>query len=180
MESDQKNPNDAGEGNPQAGAEDPTEVGAGAAGAPEGAELTDPELQGEAAADPGAARVTAVGLDISGDGVPDVMMADVDGDDVPDVVILNEVAAGLQDEAMAEAELDANPDTGVSDPVYNLVSVLYHTLQGAETTAMYTDDADLTGDVELADFFAELQQQDRDRARRAKALLRRYLNQEAE
>jgi rubrerythrin len=69
--------------------------------------------------------------------------------------------------------------TGMRDDHYNLVSVLYHALQGAETTMMYSDDADFEGDDELAQFFQEVQAQDRARARRAKALLRKYLAEES-
>ena len=70
--------------------------------------------------------------------------------------------------------------TGTADPVYDLVSVLYHALQGAETTVTYADDAAFSGDAELLDFFAEVQVQDRIRAQRAKVLLRRYLAAEAD
>lgn len=66
------------------------------------------------------------------------------------------------------------PDnTGASDPVYNLVSVLYHALQGADLYRTYASDAG--GDQELASFFREVQQQDQQRADRAKQLLARHL-----
>jgi hypothetical protein len=59
--------------------------------------------------------------------------------------------------------------TGTSNPTYNLVSVLYHALQGAELSAQYTSDAG--GDQELASFFREVQQQEQQRADRARQLL---------
>jgi hypothetical protein len=59
--------------------------------------------------------------------------------------------------------------TGTSNPTYNLVSVLYHALQGAELYAQYASDAG--GDQELASFFREVQQQEQQRADRARQLL---------
>lgn len=61
--------------------------------------------------------------------------------------------------------------TGTRDAHYDLVSVLYHTLQEADTIDQYIEDARGRGDDALADFFEEIQQADRDRAERAKALL---------
>jgi uncharacterized protein YaaW (UPF0174 family) len=61
--------------------------------------------------------------------------------------------------------------TGASDKTFNLVSVLYHVLQGGETYAQYITDAQEAGDQELAEFFRDLQQQHRQVADRAKSLL---------
>ena len=44
--------------------------------------------------------------------------------------------------------------TGTPDPVYDLISVAYHALQGAETYEQYERDALQQGDQELAEFFA--------------------------
>ena len=57
------------------------------------------------------------------------------------------------------------------DEVYGLVSVLYHALQGAETYAQYVEDARRSGDDELSEFFEECQDEEVDRADRAKELL---------
>jgi hypothetical protein len=65
--------------------------------------------------------------------------------------------------------------TGTSNEFFDLVSVLYHALQGAETYAKYCEDAELAGDRDLAQFFADVQQGDRQRAERAKQLLSRRL-----
>jgi hypothetical protein len=65
--------------------------------------------------------------------------------------------------------------TGTSNPTYNLVSVLYHALQGAENYERYANDAG--SDQELASFFREVQQQEQQRADRAKALLGKRLQQ---
>jgi hypothetical protein len=67
--------------------------------------------------------------------------------------------------------------TGTQDAHYNLISVLYHTLQGAETCVQYVADAEKGGDDELAKFFREVQEEDRRRADRAKMLLGQRLSQ---
>jgi rubrerythrin len=68
--------------------------------------------------------------------------------------------------------------TGVRDEHYNLVSILYHSLQGAETYDTYISDAEGAGDQELAQFFREVQEEERRRAARAKELLGRKLTQQ--
>ncbi len=66
-------------------------------------------------------------------------------------------------------------DTGTRDIVYNLVSTIYHTLQGAETEATYIADARQEGDEELVQFFTDLKNENQKRAERAKQLLARCL-----
>ena len=66
-------------------------------------------------------------------------------------------------------------NTGTRDIVYNLVSTIYHTLQGAETEATYIADAQQEGDQELVQFFTDLKAENQRRADRAKELLTRYL-----
>ena len=61
--------------------------------------------------------------------------------------------------------------TGTADEHYNLVSVLYHALQGGETYDQYARDAEQAGDQELAQFFRDVQREDRDRAQQAERLL---------
>ena len=65
--------------------------------------------------------------------------------------------------------------TGTKDATYNLVSVLYHSLQGADLYGTYASDAG--GDQDLASFFREMQQQEKQRADRAKQLLAKRLQQ---
>jgi hypothetical protein len=69
--------------------------------------------------------------------------------------------------------------TGTRDVHYNLISVLYHTLQGAETAMQYVSDAEESGDDELVRFFREVQEEDRRRAERAKMLLGQRLSQKS-
>ena len=60
-------------------------------------------------------------------------------------------------------------DTGTKDKNYNLTSVLYHALQGGENYDSYISDAE--GDDELVQFFKDVQQEEKNRADRAKKLL---------
>ena len=61
--------------------------------------------------------------------------------------------------------------TGTRDEHYNLVSVLYHALHGAENCGRYALDAEASGDTRLADFFREAQGMQVGLAERAKGLL---------
>ena len=61
--------------------------------------------------------------------------------------------------------------TGTPDPVYDLISVAYHALQGAETYEQYALDAQGQGDQELIDFFNKTQQQCRQCANEAQRFL---------
>jgi len=61
------------------------------------------------------------------------------------------------------------------DEHYDLVSVLYHALQGDDTLARYIDDAEGAGDEELADHFREIQEKYREIAQDAKELLKEKL-----
>lgn len=63
------------------------------------------------------------------------------------------------------------------DETYGLVSVLYHSLQGAETYSAYVADAERADAKELASFFRECQTQENERAQRAKLLLAKHLEQ---
>jgi hypothetical protein len=65
--------------------------------------------------------------------------------------------------------------TGTADEHYNLVSVLYHALKGAQTYAQYVRDAEEAGDSELAEFFEDMQEAERMRGERAKELLARRI-----
>ena len=61
--------------------------------------------------------------------------------------------------------------TGTRDEHYNIVSVLYHALQGADTCDQYALDAEAEGKHDLADFFREAQTMNAELADRAKELL---------
>ena len=68
-------------------------------------------------------------------------------------------------------------NTGTQDTTYNLLSVLYHALQGAETYEIYINDAEQKGDTELAQFFRDVRDQNVERAERGKKLLAARLGQ---
>ena len=61
--------------------------------------------------------------------------------------------------------------TGTRDEHYNLISVLYHALNGADTCDRYASDAEVVGDERLAAFFREAQVMHTQMAERAKGLL---------
>ena len=69
-------------------------------------------------------------------------------------------------------------ETGTKDKHYNLTSVLYHALQGGEVYDQYVSDAEGEGDDELAQFFRDVQEEERNRAQRAKKLLADRLSSE--
>lgn len=65
----------------------------------------------------------------------------------------------------------ATSATGTDNVTFNLVSVLYHTLQEAETMAKYIRDAEASNDEKIVGFFRDLHEEDQRRAERAKGLL---------
>jgi hypothetical protein len=66
---------------------------------------------------------------------------------------------------------DTESDTGERDENYNLISVLYHSLQFAESCAQYVEDAERKGEVQLAQFFEEARGSHVELAQQAKQLL---------
>lgn len=69
--------------------------------------------------------------------------------------------------------------TTTTDKHYDLVSVLYHALNGAQTYASYVQDAQREGDQELVQFFQQVYQEENARAERAKQILARRMTQVA-
>ncbi len=61
--------------------------------------------------------------------------------------------------------------TGTRDEHYNLISVLYHALHGAENCKMYAVDAEAAGETDLANFFRNAQATQRQLAEQAKERL---------
>ena len=70
--------------------------------------------------------------------------------------------------------MQQSQQTSVSNTYYNLVSVLYHALETAQTTATYIRDAQQSGDQQLAQFFQSVQQTANQQAQQAQQLLARY------
>ena len=75
------------------------------------------------------------------------------------------------------AAASAAPATGIHDITYNLVSVLYHALQSAETSLHSLQAAEQAGDQELVQFFQAAHAWQRHLATQAKAVLTRRLGQ---
>jgi hypothetical protein len=68
--------------------------------------------------------------------------------------------------------------TGTPDTTYNLTAILYHALQGVENCRTYEQDAQ--GQQELAQFFRQAGEQQRQLAEQAKQLLHDQLMQEGQ
>lgn len=73
--------------------------------------------------------------------------------------------------------MSSGQQTGTRDVTYNLVSVIYHALQGAETYDIYVRDAEQSGDQESAQFFRQVKDQNQQAAEQAKKLLAQKLSQ---
>jgi hypothetical protein len=65
--------------------------------------------------------------------------------------------------------------TAERDDTYGLISVIYHSLQGAETCAKYEEDARRAKNYELVAFFEDCRIQLNERAVQGRALLAAYL-----
>jgi hypothetical protein len=63
--------------------------------------------------------------------------------------------------------------TSTSNTYFDLVSVLYHALREEQTSAVYVQDAQQSGDQDLVQFFGEVKQNASRQADRAKDLLSR-------
>lgn len=61
--------------------------------------------------------------------------------------------------------------TGTPNTIYNLASVLFHSLKGGASYDTYVEDAEREGDEELTEFFRRVREEDRDRAAEARMLL---------
>lgn len=70
------------------------------------------------------------------------------------------------------AQLDEGTEPRTSDVMYDLVSVLYHALQGVETCSRYQKDAERSGDQALAEFFQQAVDANRRVSEDAKTFLR--------
>ncbi len=60
--------------------------------------------------------------------------------------------------------------TPIPDKDYNLISVLYHSLSGADSCATYIQDAESSNDSELADFLKDAKSRYEELAQKAKKL----------
>jgi hypothetical protein len=74
--------------------------------------------------------------------------------------------------------MDRDIQPGASNLTYDVVSILYHSLQGAETYDKYRRDAEASGDPELVQFIDSVIHEELSRAERAKRLLAHRLEDE--
>lgn len=65
--------------------------------------------------------------------------------------------------------------TPMSNEMFDLVSVLYFSLEADYKHQRYIDDAQQAGDNDLVQFFQQCQQEDRQRAQQARQLLNRKI-----
>lgn len=63
--------------------------------------------------------------------------------------------------------------TSVNNTYYDLVSILYHSLQTAQTSAAYMQDAQQSGNQNVLQFFQQVQQQANQTATQARQLIDR-------
>ena len=73
--------------------------------------------------------------------------------------------------------MSTTESTGTRDVTYNLISLIYHALQGAETSLIYEQDAENSGDRAAAALFHDAHQSYREFADRAKTLLGQRMSQ---
>ncbi len=66
-------------------------------------------------------------------------------------------------------------DYPVKDKDYDLVSTLYHSLQGLQNAKQYAKDASSDGDEEAAKYFENVQSSYQDLSDKAKTLLKKRL-----
>ena len=83
---------------------------------------------------------------------------------------------GTASQGTGQGEQGAEQDT--PNVTYDLISVIYHALQGCETYEMYADDAEQTGRSEIAQFFREAMEQDQARAERGQEFLMQCMQDE--
>jgi len=69
-------------------------------------------------------------------------------------------------------------DETTRDEHYDLISVLYHALQGEETVGQYIEDAETADDQELVEHFREVRERYREIALDTKEILKEKLMSE--
>ena len=75
---------------------------------------------------------------------------------------------------------ESTGNTGTRDVTYDLVSIIFHALQSAETIDRYIRDAEQSGDTDVRQFFTEVKQENIRTADRGKQLLARQIGQQGQ
>ena len=73
------------------------------------------------------------------------------------------------------SSMSTQQQTGTRNEAFDLVSVLYHALEGAQACSKYCQDAQQIGNRDLEQFFQQCQQEEIQRADRAKQMLGRVM-----
>lgn len=80
-------------------------------------------------------------------------------------------SSGSSKNSAPSSQTAASLPHGEQDENYAIVSILYHSLQGAETYSKYIEDAERANDEELVEFFRSCHDEEVARSRRARSLL---------
>ena len=67
--------------------------------------------------------------------------------------------------------------TGTPNEQYDLISIIYHSLQSASVCNMYIQDANISEDRELIEFFQQVKEQNCQQAEQAKQLMAQRMSQ---
>jgi hypothetical protein len=86
--------------------------------------------------------------------------------------------AGMGQASGLQAGMGQRSGQRTPDSTYDLISVMYHALQGCEAYEQYANDAEQAGRQDLAQFFREALQENERRAQRGQQLLAQCLQQE--
>ena len=73
------------------------------------------------------------------------------------------------------AKRQATKTETMRDEHYDLISVLYHALQGEDTVNRYVQDAEGAGDSDLVEHYRDVQERYREIAQQTKEILREKL-----
>ncbi len=74
------------------------------------------------------------------------------------------------------SQYSGSSNMGVDDITFDLVSILYHSLEGAATYDKYIQDAQGIGDNSIVQFFQEVQREEQQRAQRCQQLLQQHMS----
>ena len=68
--------------------------------------------------------------------------------------------------------------TGTPNEQYDLISIIYHSLQSASVCNMYIQDGNISEDRELIEFFQQVKEQNCQQAEQAKQLMAQRMSQQ--
>ncbi|MBE9169770.1 hypothetical protein IQ238_20325 [Pleurocapsales cyanobacterium LEGE 06147] len=74
-------------------------------------------------------------------------------------------------------QMKRDSSTGTANEQYDLISIIYHSLQSAAVCEMYIQDAEQSGDRELTEFFQQVKERSCQQAEQAKQLMAQRMGQ---